>query len=160
MDQQAEKIHNISQLLKAYCLYEKDIAYIVDYSSGEGKVVIVDLKTGGKLSKEDIKTHPQLGLYQLAFEQKAFGDLIADGDTLEGARLVFVAEDKSVYDQEPINVEGVEYGVEYFEKVLEESAQEMAMEKKLFIANVGNHCNSDRYGACTLQVVQAVSYVE
>jgi RecB family exonuclease len=128
--------------------------------NAEGKVVIVDLKTGGKLSKDDIKTHPQLGLYQLAFEQKAFGDLIAEGDTLEGARLVFVAEDKSVYDQEPINAEGVEYGIEYFEKVLEESAQEMAMEKKVFLANVGNHCNSDRYGACTLQVVQAVSYVE
>ncbi|MCX8529460.1 MAG: ATP-dependent DNA helicase [Rhodoluna sp.] len=128
--------------------------------NAEGKVMIVDLKTGDKISKEEVKTHPQLGLYQLAFEQKAFGDLIAEGDTLEGARLVFVASDKSVYDQEPINVPNAEYDVEYFAKLLEESAQEMAMEKKLFIANVGNHCNSDRYGACTLQVIQAVSYVD
>ena len=37
-----EEIHNISQLLKAYCLYEKDTHYIVD----EGKVIIVDENTG------------------------------------------------------------------------------------------------------------------
>jgi preprotein translocase subunit SecA len=37
-----EEIHNISQLLKAYCLYERDIHYIVD----EEKVVIVDENTG------------------------------------------------------------------------------------------------------------------
>ena len=37
-----EEIHNISQLLKAYCLYEKDVQYIVD----EDKVVIVDENTG------------------------------------------------------------------------------------------------------------------
>ncbi|MEN9359114.1 MAG: preprotein translocase subunit SecA [Verrucomicrobiota bacterium] len=43
------EIHTIAQLLKAYCLYEKDIAYIVDYSSGEGKVVIVDENTGRAL---------------------------------------------------------------------------------------------------------------
>jgi superfamily I DNA/RNA helicase/RecB family exonuclease len=128
--------------------------------NAEGKVLIVDLKTGGKLSAEEVKTHPQLGLYQLAFEQKAFGDLIADGDTLEGARLVFVASDKSVYDQAPINSEDAEYGVEYFAKILEESAQEMAMEKKFFIANVGKHCKSDQFAVCELQLEKAVSFVE
>ena len=39
---QSERIHNISQLLRAYCLYEKDVHYIVH----EGKVVIVDENTG------------------------------------------------------------------------------------------------------------------
>ena len=39
---QSERIHNISQLLRAYCLYEKDVNYIV----AEGKVVIVDENTG------------------------------------------------------------------------------------------------------------------
>ncbi len=39
---QSERIHNISQLLRAYCLYEKDVHYIVS----EGKVVIVDENTG------------------------------------------------------------------------------------------------------------------
>jgi preprotein translocase subunit SecA len=39
---QSERIHNISQLLRAYCLYEKDVHYIV----ADGKVVIVDENTG------------------------------------------------------------------------------------------------------------------
>jgi preprotein translocase subunit SecA len=42
MNIQSERIHNISQLLRAYCLYEKDVHYIVE----EGKVVIVDENTG------------------------------------------------------------------------------------------------------------------
>lgn len=45
MDVQAEKIHNISQLLKAYCVYEKDIQYVVK----EGKVIIVDENTGREM---------------------------------------------------------------------------------------------------------------
>jgi preprotein translocase subunit SecA len=45
LDQRAEKMHNISQLLKAYCLYEKDIQYVVE----EGKVMIVDENTGRKM---------------------------------------------------------------------------------------------------------------
>ena len=45
MDIQAEKIHNISQLLKAYCVYEKDIQYVVK----EGKVIIVDDNTGREM---------------------------------------------------------------------------------------------------------------
>jgi preprotein translocase subunit SecA len=44
-DRQAEQIHNISQLLRAYCLFEKDVAYVVE----ENKVVIVDEYTGRKM---------------------------------------------------------------------------------------------------------------
>ncbi len=44
-DAQAERIHNISQLLKAYCLYEKDVEYVVE----ENKVIIVDTATGRKM---------------------------------------------------------------------------------------------------------------
>ena len=44
-DTQAERIHNISQLLKAYCLYEKDVEYVVE----ENKVLIVDTFTGRKM---------------------------------------------------------------------------------------------------------------
>ncbi|MGB7837146.1 MAG: DEAD/DEAH box helicase, partial [Terrimicrobiaceae bacterium] len=43
-DAQAERIHNMSQLLKAYCLYEKDVEYVVE----DNKVVIVDTFTGRK----------------------------------------------------------------------------------------------------------------
>ena len=38
----ARRIHSISQLLKAYCLYQKDVQYVIQ----EGKVVIVDENTG------------------------------------------------------------------------------------------------------------------
>jgi preprotein translocase subunit SecA len=44
-DAQAERIHNITQLVKAYCLYEKDVEYVVE----ENKVVIVDTFTGRKM---------------------------------------------------------------------------------------------------------------
>ncbi len=45
MGTQAEKIHNISQLLKAYCVFEKDIQYVVK----DGKVIIVDENTGREM---------------------------------------------------------------------------------------------------------------
>src|SRR5258708_26048043 len=45
-DHQSERIHNISQLLRAYCLYEKDVQYVVE----EGKVIIVDEFTGRKMT--------------------------------------------------------------------------------------------------------------
>jgi preprotein translocase subunit SecA len=38
----AQQIHAISQLLKAYCLYQKDVQYVVQ----ENKVIIVDENTG------------------------------------------------------------------------------------------------------------------
>ncbi|HXQ79967.1 MAG TPA: preprotein translocase subunit SecA [Opitutaceae bacterium] len=38
----SEEIHSISQLLRAYSLYERDVAYVVQ----EGKVMIVDENTG------------------------------------------------------------------------------------------------------------------
>ncbi len=38
----SERLHNLSQLLKAYCLFEKDVHYVVQ----EGKVLIVDEHTG------------------------------------------------------------------------------------------------------------------
>ncbi len=44
-DAQAERIHNISQLLRAYSLFEKDVQYVVE----ENKVVIVDEYTGRKM---------------------------------------------------------------------------------------------------------------
>jgi preprotein translocase subunit SecA len=45
MDSQAEKIHNISQLLKAYCVFEKDVQYVVK----DNKVIIVDENTGREM---------------------------------------------------------------------------------------------------------------
>src|SRR5436853_727819 len=44
-DAQAERIHNISQLLRAYCLFEKDVQYVIE----DNKVVIVEEFTGRKM---------------------------------------------------------------------------------------------------------------
>ena len=41
-EQKAQRIHTISQLLKAYCLYQKDVQYVVQ----NNEVVIVDENTG------------------------------------------------------------------------------------------------------------------
>ncbi len=46
MEAKAQQIHAIAQLLKAYCLYLRDVQYIIE----EGKVVIVDENTGRKMS--------------------------------------------------------------------------------------------------------------
>jgi preprotein translocase subunit SecA len=46
LDVQAGKVHNISQLLKAYCLYEKDVHYVVR----DGAVVIIDESTGREMA--------------------------------------------------------------------------------------------------------------
>lgn len=45
MDQQGERMHAITQLLKGYCLYEKDVDYVI----AENKVVIVDENTGREM---------------------------------------------------------------------------------------------------------------
>jgi preprotein translocase subunit SecA len=46
MEAKAQQIHTIAQLLKAYCLYLRDVQYIIE----EGKIVIVDENTGRKMS--------------------------------------------------------------------------------------------------------------
>ena len=46
LDFQSERIHNISQLLKAYCVYERDVHYVVTEAN---KVVIVDENTGREM---------------------------------------------------------------------------------------------------------------
>lgn len=45
LDSQGERMHSISQLLKAYCLYEKDVQYVVK----DKKVIIVDENTGREM---------------------------------------------------------------------------------------------------------------
>lgn len=128
--------------------------------NADGQVMIVDLKTGRKATGEDIAKHPQLGLYQLAFEQGAFDTILNAGDTLEGARLVFVADNKPVADQAPIDGEDVVYNSEYFKAIVAEAVRDMSMESKVFVAKVGTHCHADRYGACPVHLIPAVSYVE
>ncbi|MEZ5387844.1 MAG: hypothetical protein R3F13_20235 [Prosthecobacter sp.] len=44
LSHQGQRIHQISQLLRAYCLYEKDVEYVVE----ENKAVIVDAQTAAR----------------------------------------------------------------------------------------------------------------
>ncbi len=44
-DEQARKVHGLSQLLKAYCLYERDVHYVVR----DDKVTIIDESTGREM---------------------------------------------------------------------------------------------------------------
>ena len=45
LDRRGEKMHSISQLLKAYCLFERDVEYVVQ----NNKVIIVDENTGREM---------------------------------------------------------------------------------------------------------------
>ncbi len=45
LDFQAQKVHAISQLLRAHCIYEKDVEYVVS----DGQVIIVDQNTGREM---------------------------------------------------------------------------------------------------------------
>ncbi len=45
-DARASRIHGTTQLLKAYCLYERDVHYVVR----DGKVVIIDESTGREMA--------------------------------------------------------------------------------------------------------------
>ncbi|WP_280132845.1 preprotein translocase subunit SecA [Akkermansia sp. N21116] len=45
LDETGQRLHTTSQLLKAYCIYEKDVEYVVK----EGKVIIVDQNTGREM---------------------------------------------------------------------------------------------------------------
>src|SRR5690606_1643349 len=53
-DSQSQRMHNISQLLRAYSLYEKDVHYVITQNENaegkvEQKVVIVDENTGREM---------------------------------------------------------------------------------------------------------------
>lgn len=45
LDETGQRLHTTSQLLKAYCIYEKDVEYVVR----DGKVVIIDQNTGREM---------------------------------------------------------------------------------------------------------------
>jgi hypothetical protein len=61
--------------------------------AADGAVVIVDLKTGSAVTKQDeIDAHPQLGAYQLAYVEGVLGDALEEHGEHRagGAKLLFV----------------------------------------------------------------------
>jgi superfamily I DNA/RNA helicase/RecB family exonuclease len=128
----------------------------------DGRVMIVDLKTGSKLfTGEEARTHAQLGLYQLAFENGAFANLpgIDVNTELAGAKLLLVGTgDKPVERNQPALSESPETKLE-FDRLIEAATSGMAMTDRVFIAQVDSHCsNSNEFGSCQIHLTKAVSY--
>jgi superfamily I DNA/RNA helicase/RecB family exonuclease len=128
----------------------------------DGQVMIVDLKTGGKVfTKEEAQNNPQLGLYQLAFENKAFEEQIdlPENSFLGGAKLLLIGGDKPTEREQP-SLATSEMLKKHFENLVESAAQGMSMDSQIFLANVGSHCsNENEYGSCQIHLTKAVSYV-
>lgn len=128
----------------------------------DGQVMIVDLKTGGKVfTKDEAQNNPQLGLYQLAFENKAFEEQIdlPENAFLGGAKLLLIGGDKPT-EREQLSLAKSETLKNHFETLVETAAQGMSMNSKIFLANVGSHCsNENEYGSCQIHLTKAVSYV-
>ncbi|MEY3846712.1 MAG: hypothetical protein RJA66_979 [Actinomycetota bacterium] len=128
----------------------------------DGRVMIVDLKTGAKLfTAEEAKNHAQLGLYQLAFENGAFADLdgIESSTELAGAKLLLVGTgDKPAERNQPALREAPEVKRD-FERLIASATSGMAMSERIFIAQVDSHCtNSNEFGSCQVHLTKAVSY--
>ena len=128
----------------------------------DGRVMIVDLKTGAKaFTAEEARTHAQLGLYQLAFENGAFADLpgVDEGSSLAGAKLLLVGTgDKPVERSQPPINESQE-AREEFDRLIQAATAGMAMTDRVFIAQIDSHCSNDNeFGSCQLHLTKAVSY--
>ncbi len=127
----------------------------------DGSIVIVDLKTSATVtSVADAQEHPQLGIYQLAFEQGAFDHLpgIEQGDHLAGAKLVFISGN-SPAERIQDSLSGNDVKRSGFEQMVLDAVDSMALSEKVFVANVGTHCNNDHsYGQCKIHVAKAVTY--
>ena len=123
----------------------------------DGKVMIVDLKTGSQAPSEaDTASNPQLALYQMALLEGGFEEIgKIDEDQLAGAKLLIVGGDKYTERPQPAMTEETS---SEFKKLLLETTQGMA--KQVFVAQLSNHCDVDReYGTCKLHLTRAVSYV-
>jgi len=132
----------------------------------DGRVVIVDLKTGKRqYSSAEVKENPQLGLYQLAFENNAFAQeleaagVASDSVRLGGAKLLLVSG-KTASEKEQESLATNPESRAYFESLIESATKGMAMTDRVFIARVDSHCtNENEYGTCQLHLTKAVSYV-
>jgi superfamily I DNA/RNA helicase/RecB family exonuclease len=127
----------------------------------DGAIMIVDLKTGSKVfSIAEGEANPQLGLYQLAYQNGAFGELesVEQGTKLEGAKLLLVAGNSPVIRSQR-SLDQAPDQAAFFTEMVEAAAQGMAMPENLFIARVSNHCDDDsQFGTCQLHLTKAVSY--
>ena len=121
----------------------------------DGKVMIVDLKTyaGGNADENS-----QLGLYQLAFMENQFDQLIEQPARLEGAALLLVGGKKATTKAQTSLAENEELN-QKMRTIIDEAIIGMSAQEALFQANIGTHCNKDNeYGNCSILLTPAVSY--
>lgn len=128
----------------------------------DGRVMIVDLKTGATtVTADEAKKHPQLGLYQLAFENGAFAELegIDAQTSLSGAKLLLVGtSDKPVERTQP-NLDEAPEAKQEFHRLIEAATAGMAMTDRVFVAQIDSHCtNTNEFGSCQIHLTKAVSY--
>ena len=129
----------------------------------DGRVMIVDLKTGSRgFTNDEAKHHAQLGLYQLAYQAGVFDELSQGADAatqLAGAKLLLVGTaDKFVEREQPSLDQDLAQKLE-FQNLIASATKGMAMSDRLFIAQVDSHCrNTNEYGSCDIHLTKAVSY--
>ncbi|MDJ0348985.1 ATP-dependent DNA helicase [Cryobacterium sp. PH29-G1] len=124
----------------------------------DGRAVIVDLKTGkgDATSDSGVAEHPQLGAYQLAFQEGAIEGVSADM-TLAGARLVIVSSGtvKQNY-RNPTQPAFTPEQLEAFRTRVGDDAAGMG--GATFIAEITSHCLDPRtHGSCRIHVIKQVS---
>ena len=126
-----------------------------------GDVVIIDLKTGKTVAtQEQAKKHPQLGVYQLAFEKGAFNHVLPeDLKVLGGAKLLYVTEGKPKLLQQP-SIQTDSILRSELEEMVARAATDMAMPQLVLQANIGTHCDAENsFAKCRLHLTRAVTYV-
>ena len=141
----------------------------------DGRVMIVDLKTGTfETGAKDAKEHPQLLMYQLAYENGAFDKYIKEfalpetirqigmGEIerppLAGAQLWLIADTNVTNAQDSIETNEELHGL--VDSILDSATTGMA--SNVFIAKLSSHCNNDqanKFASCSIHLVKPVSYV-
>ena len=124
----------------------------------DGRAVIVDLKTGKGDATSDtgVAEHPQLGAYQLAFQEGVI-DGVSTDMPLAGARLVIVSSGtvKQNY-RNPIQPAFTPEQLDAFRTRVGEDAAGMG--GATFIAEITSHCLDPRsHGSCRIHVIKQVS---
>jgi superfamily I DNA/RNA helicase/RecB family exonuclease len=141
----------------------------------DGRIMIVDLKTGTyQTGAKDAKEHPQLLMYQLAYENGAFDECIKKSampetivqmgmgeivrPPLAGAQLWVIADDNVTNAQDSIETNTELHGL--VDSILEKATEGMA--SNFFVAKISSHCNNDqanKFASCSIHLVKPVSYV-
>ncbi|MEA9998409.1 PD-(D/E)XK nuclease family protein [Cryobacterium sp. RTS3] len=124
----------------------------------DGSAVIVDLKTGrgDPVSDAGVADHPQLGAYQLAFQEGQIEGVPA-GTPLAGARLVIVSSGtvKQNY-RNPTQATFTEEQLLAFRTRV--GADAALMGGATFVAELATHCLDPRsHGACRIHIIGQVS---